>query len=129
MIVEYKIKNEEGMLTQGKGNYYSKFKKGKLKTKNFLKITRYIRWTKALSTIIKASLKLRKYLFTKHGKWSSEDLYSYLFENKWWVPCQKESQATISERIHVQWSFIQPKIHLDLRPCNLNNTLNRPSNA
>ena len=37
---------------------------------------------KALSTIIRASLKLRKYLFTKHEKRPSEDLYSYLFENK-----------------------------------------------
>ena len=25
-----------------------------------------------------------------------------LSENKWWVPCQTESQATISESSHVQ---------------------------
>ena len=39
MIVEYNIENEEGMLIQGKGNYCSKLKKGKLKTKKLLKIT------------------------------------------------------------------------------------------
>ena len=38
-MVEYNIENEEGMLIQGKGNYYSKLKKGKLKTKTLLKIT------------------------------------------------------------------------------------------
>ena len=42
-IVEYNIENEEGILIQGKGNYCSKLKKGKLKTKKLLKITRYIR--------------------------------------------------------------------------------------
>ena len=39
MIVEYNIENEEGILIQGKGNYCSKLKKGKLKTKKLLKIT------------------------------------------------------------------------------------------
>ena len=43
MIVEYNIENEEGILIQGKGNYCSKFKKGKLKTKKLLKNTRYIK--------------------------------------------------------------------------------------
>ena len=33
-MVEYNIENEEGILIQGKGNYYSKFKKGKLKLKS-----------------------------------------------------------------------------------------------
>ena len=32
LIVEYNIKNEEGIPVQGKGNYCSKLKKGKLKT-------------------------------------------------------------------------------------------------
>ena len=59
----------------------------------------------------------------KHGKWLSQ----HLSENRWWVPCQKESQATISERSHVQVSFIQQKAHLCLRPCSLDNTLNKPS--
>ena len=68
LIVEYNIENEEGILIQGKGNYCSKLKKGKLKTKKLLKITRYIRWTRALSTISRASLKLRKYVFTKTWK-------------------------------------------------------------
>ena len=45
------------------------------------------------------------------------------------APCQKESQATISESSHVQWSFIQQKVHLCLRPRSLDNTLNRPSSA
>ena len=39
MIVEYNIENEEGILIQGKGNYCSKLKKGKLRTKKLLKIT------------------------------------------------------------------------------------------
>ena len=43
LIVEYNIENEEGILIQGKGNYCSKFKKGKLKTKKLLKNTRYIK--------------------------------------------------------------------------------------
>ena len=42
LIVEYNIENEEGILIQGKGNYCLKLKKGKLKTKKQLKITRYI---------------------------------------------------------------------------------------
>ena len=36
--MEHNIKNEEGIVVQGKGNYCSKFKKGKLKTKNLLKV-------------------------------------------------------------------------------------------
>ena len=39
MIVEYNIENGEGILIQGKGNYCSKLKKGKLKTKKLLKTT------------------------------------------------------------------------------------------
>ena len=38
MIVEYNIENEEGILIQGKGNYCSKLKKGKLKPKKLLKL-------------------------------------------------------------------------------------------
>ena len=68
MIVEYNIENEEGMLIQGKGNYCSKLKKGKLKTKKLLDIIRYIRWTRASSTISRTSLKLRKFVFTKTWK-------------------------------------------------------------
>ena len=41
-MVEYNIENKEGILIQGKGNYCSKFKEGKLKIKKLLKITRYI---------------------------------------------------------------------------------------
>ena len=39
--MEYNIENEEGIgvLIQGKGNYCSKLKRGKLKTKKLLKIT------------------------------------------------------------------------------------------
>ena len=64
LIMEYNIENEEGILIQGKGNYCSKLKKWKLKTKKLLKITRYIKWTRALSNISRASPKLRKYVFT-----------------------------------------------------------------
>ena len=39
LIVEYNIENEEGIIIQGKGNYCSNFKKGKLETKKLLKIT------------------------------------------------------------------------------------------
>ena len=39
MIVEYNIKNEEGILIQAKGNFCSKLKKGKLKIKKLFKIT------------------------------------------------------------------------------------------
>ena len=45
-----------------------KIKKEKLKTKKLLKITRYIRWTRALSTIMGASMKLKKYVFIKTWK-------------------------------------------------------------
>ena len=38
MTVEYNIENK-GILNQGKGNYCSKLKNGKLKTKKLLKIT------------------------------------------------------------------------------------------
>ena len=68
MIVECNIENEEGIPIQGKGNYCSKLKKGKLKTKKLLKIIRYVRWTRAPSTISRASLNLRKYVFTKTWK-------------------------------------------------------------
>ena len=37
--MENNIENQEGMIIQGKGNYCSKLKKGKLKTKKLLKIT------------------------------------------------------------------------------------------
>ena len=126
MIVEYNIENEEGILIQGKGNYCSKLKKGKLKTKKLLKITRYIRWTRALSTISRASLKLRKYVFTKTWKVAATASIS---ENKLLVPCQKESRATTSESSNVQWFSIQQKVYFCLRPCSLDNTLNKPSSA
>ena len=42
---------------------------------------------------------------------------------------ERISQGTISESSHVKWSFIQQKTHLSLRPCSLDNTLNRPSSA
>ena len=57
-----------GILIEGKENYYSELKKEKLKTKKLLKITSYIRRTRALSTISRASLKLKKYVFTKTWK-------------------------------------------------------------
>ena len=68
------------------------WKKGKLKTKNLSKITTYIRWTRALSTISSrqnqssASLKLRNYVFTKTWKLAiaiSENKYKEIVG----VPC------------------------------------------
>ena len=46
--MEYNIKNEEGILIQGNGNYCSKSKIGNLKTKKLLKITRCITWIRDL---------------------------------------------------------------------------------
>ena len=37
------MENDKGILIQEKGNYCLKLKKGKLKTRKLLKITRYIR--------------------------------------------------------------------------------------
>ena len=39
--MEYNIENKEERLIQGKGEHCSKLKKGKLKTKNLLKITKF----------------------------------------------------------------------------------------
>ena len=39
MIVEYNIENEEGLSRDGKGNYISKLKNAKIKTKKLLEIT------------------------------------------------------------------------------------------
>ena len=68
LIVEYNIENGEGILIQRKANYCSKFKQGKLKTKKLLKISRYIRSTRALSKISRLRLNLRKHVFTKTWK-------------------------------------------------------------
>ena len=55
----------------GKKELFSNLKTEKLKTKKLLKITSCIRRTKALSTISRASLKMRKYVFTKTWKVSA----------------------------------------------------------
>ena len=47
--------------------------------KNLLKITRYIRLTKALSTTIRACLKLSKHVFTKRWKVA---VTAYISKNK-----------------------------------------------
>ena len=102
-----------------------------------LKLTRYIRWTRNLSTISRGSgnmypekqrrnLKFRKYVPWK--TWKVAVTVS-IPENNSWVPCQKKSQATISEGSHIQLSFIEQKVHVCLRPCSLDNTLNRTSSA
>ena len=121
--MEYNIQNEEGILIQGKGKHCSKLKKGKLKTKKLLKITWYIRWTRALSTISRASLKLRKYVFIKTWRKLAVTTSISLKINSGFHP------ERIPSNNHVQWSFIQQKAHLCLRPCSLDNTLNRPSSA
>ena len=78
MIVEYNIENEEGILIQGKGNYCSKLKKGKLKTKKLLKITildeqepsvQLADRTKAMRVWSGGNMYL-----PKHGKWPSRHL-------------------------------------------------------
>ena len=93
-----------------------------------MKIIRYIRWTRALRTISRASLKLMKYVFTK-TTWKVVVTASI---SKWIVRSMPERippQVTVSESSHVQWFFIQQKAHLSLRPFSLDNTLNRPSSA
>ena len=62
----------------------------------------------------------------KQGKWPSQHLYLKI---KIVGSSQKESQATLSESSHFQWSFIQQKVHLCLWPCSPDNKLNRPSGA
>ena len=101
-------------------------KKGKLKTKKLLKLTRYIRWTRNLSTISRESLKFRKYVQWKTWK---VVVTAPIPENNSWVPCQRKSEVTISEGSQIQLSFIQQKVHVCLRPCSLDNTLNRTSSA
>ena len=70
--MEYNIENEEGILIQGKGNYCSKLKKGKLKTKKLLKITilgeQDYSVQSAKQNQSSASLTWRKYLSTKTWK-------------------------------------------------------------
>ena len=79
MIVEYNIENEEGILIQGKGNYCSKLKKGKLKTKKLLKITildeqepsvQSADRTKAVQVWSWGNMYLQK-----PGKWPSHSIY------------------------------------------------------
>ena len=55
-------------LSREKRKLLLEIKKKEVKTKRLLKITRYIRWPRALSTISRASLTLRKYVFTKTWK-------------------------------------------------------------
>ena len=100
---------------------------GKLNTKKLLKITKYIRWTRALSTVSRTSLKLRKHE-KQNMKRGCHSIYIYLKINSGFHT-QKGSQATTSESNHVQWSFIQPEAHLCLQSCSLDNTLNRLSSA
>ena len=70
--MEYNIESDEGILVQGKGNC-SKLKKKKLKTKNKKLVKIAIFDGQSLSAINRqsqssASLKLRKYVFTKTWK-------------------------------------------------------------
>ena len=57
-------------------------KKGTFKTKKLLKIFRYIRWTRVLKTIRRASLKLRRYVFIKTWKVA---VTASISENKLWA--------------------------------------------
>ena len=98
-----------------------------------LKITSYIRQTRALSTISRqnqssVSLILRKYIFTKPGKWPSEHLYLKI-NSGFHARKNPKQQYRISESSHITFndaSFCK-KLQLYLQPCNLYNTLNRPS--
>ena len=90
------------------------------------KVTRYIRWTRALSTINRTSLKLRKYVASYlHRNWP----WLYYLKINSGFHAQKESQALISASSHVQWSFIHQKPYLCLQPCSLDNTLKKPSSV
>ena len=62
------MKMTRGDLSRDREVLFKINKKGKLKTKKLLKFTRYIKWTRALSPINTASLKSKKYVFTKTWK-------------------------------------------------------------
>ena len=91
-----------------------------------LKTTRYIRWTRALSTINRASLKLRKYVLIK--KWKVAVTTSILYQKIVGSMPERNPSNNICSS-HIQWSFIQQKAHLCLPLCNLDNTINKPSSA
>ena len=83
MIVEYNIENEEGILIQGKGNYCSKLKKGKLKTKKLLKITILGEQEHSVQSADRTKVvqvwRWGNMYLPKPGKWPSQHLIS---ENK-----------------------------------------------
>ena len=101
-IVEYNIRKEEGKFIQDQGSYCSKLKKGKLETKKLFKITildsksfQYNQQTEPNQ----CKSEVRKYVLTKTWKGAvTASVAICISENKQWVPCQKESQGTISIR-------------------------------
>ena len=136
----------------GKEKYCSELKKGKLKTKKLLKVTRR---TRALCTISRqkqssASLNLRKYLFSKTWKVGvAASIYlkinsgfharKNLKQQYLKVVTFSNSHSAISHSAIVTFSNIlkqshsvilhSAKGHLCLRSCSLDNTLNKLPNA
>ena len=100
---------------QGKGKYCSKLKKGKLKTKKLLKITRYIRWTRALGPMSRASLKLRKYVFTKTWKVA---VTAYLKINSG-LHARKNPKQQYLKVVTFSDPSSSKKAHSCLQPCSL----------
>ena len=102
----------------------SKLKRGKLKTKKLLKIL-------GILGEQESSVQEAEQVWSWRNMYLPVTITASTPENKYLVGSlrHKESQATISKSSHVQWSFIQQKVHLCLRPCSLDNTLNRPSSA
>ena len=100
---------------QGKGKYCSKLKKGKLKTKKLLKITRYISWTRALGPMSRASLKLRKYVFTKTWKVA---VTAYLKINSG-LHARKNPKQQYLKVVTFSDPSSSKKAHLCLQPCSL----------
>ena len=92
--------------------------------KPLLKIIRYIKWRRTLSTISTASLKLRKYVLTKTWK---VVITASISENSGLHSRKNPKQQYLKVVMFCDPSFT--KKHLYLQLCSQDNTLNRPSSA
>ena len=72
--MEYNVENEEGILIQGRGNYCSKLKKGKLKTEKLLKISIL---DEQQTEPKQYKSKLRKYVFAKTWTVAITSIYTW----------------------------------------------------
>ena len=131
--------SQEYLPIQWKGSYCSKLKKGKLKTKKLLQITKYIRWTRALSIIRRASRKLRKRVFTKTWNWKVAAVLASILkvpENKY-SGCMFHTRKNPKQQYLKIVTFSDPSsrkknaftiLLMTMHVCSLDNTL-RPFSA